>query len=109
MARVVGLILDGEARAYRLDKLRDERALNDTLAGRPIVVFWQRGTATALEKAEISAGRDVGSPGVFDRTVDGRTLRFSALGNGAPGDILLPSPIARTSAKPTIRKPAQAG
>ncbi len=47
-----------------------------------MVAFWAPGTASAVDNSRIARGRDVGSSGVFDRRLDGRTLRFTADGDG---------------------------
>ena len=46
--------------------------MNDEVAGRPIVVFQKRGTASALDTGNIREGRDVGSAAIFDRRVEGQ-------------------------------------
>ena len=46
------------------------------MSDRQLVVFWASGTASALDQSSVAAGRDVGSSGVFDRRVNGRTLTF---------------------------------
>lgn len=38
--RVVGLIMDGEARAYPLKVLNGHEIVNDEIRGRPIAVTW---------------------------------------------------------------------
>lgn len=76
MARVVGVTLEDRGRAYPLDVLRAKRAVNDTLAGTPLVVLWRSGTASALDRAQVAGGKDIGQTGVFRRTLAGRTLTF---------------------------------
>ena len=46
------------------------------------MVFHQTGTASALDASSIGEGRDVGSVAVFDRRIAGRTLSFTARGDG---------------------------
>ena len=58
------------------------RATNTDLAGRPLVILWKAGQSSALEGRTVFDGTDVGSVGVFDPVVDGRTLTFSADGEG---------------------------
>jgi hypothetical protein len=60
--------------AYPLDRVREERVINDEIDGRPVVVLWAPGTASALDARDLSEGRDVGATGVFAPTVDGRSL-----------------------------------
>ncbi|MFQ5554363.1 MAG: DUF3179 domain-containing protein [Acidimicrobiia bacterium] len=82
--RVVGVTLDGEARAYSLDAISggEARATNDTLGELPLVILWKAGQSTALEEGGVGEGRDVGSVGVFSPVVAGRPLSFSAQGSG---------------------------
>lgn len=82
MDRVVGVELGDGASAYAFDVLSEERAVNDTLGGEPITVLWAPGTASALDRAEIAGGRDVGAVGVFRRTLGERTLTFEPAGDG---------------------------
>jgi hypothetical protein len=80
MARVITVDAEGEPVAYRYDVLRKTPAVNDVVDGEPIAVFWQKGTASALDEGSVDAGRDVGSAGVFSRRLDGRTLTFRSEG-----------------------------
>jgi hypothetical protein len=80
MDRVLGIQMpDGEAVAYSFERLRDERVINDLLGDTPIAAFWRPGTASALDTSEIYAGKDIGSTGVFRRTVGGQTLTFTRM------------------------------
>jgi hypothetical protein len=48
--------------------------------GRPLVVLYARGVVSALDERTIKQSRDVGTAGVFDPRLDGRTLRFVRAG-----------------------------
>jgi len=76
MARVITVDAEEEPVAYPYEVLRGSPAINDVVNGEPIVVLWQKGTASALDEDSVEAGRDVGSAGVFSRRLDGRTLTF---------------------------------
>ncbi len=80
MARVITVDSGGEAVAYPYDALRREQVVNNTLGGKPVVVLWEPGTASALDEDVVAAGRDVGSAATFSRTLDGRTLTFRSEG-----------------------------
>ncbi len=84
MQRVVGVVIDGAARAWTLDAISGGRAAatNTELGGQSLVILWKAGQSTALEGSEVDAGRDVGSVGVFVPEVDGRELTFVAEGSG---------------------------
>jgi hypothetical protein len=76
MARVITVELDDEAVAYPYDLLQEMPAVNDTVGATPIVVFWESGTASALDTGAIASGRDVGTGNTFSRQLDGQTLTF---------------------------------
>jgi hypothetical protein len=76
MARVLGVIHEGEAHAYTYDHLRQVRVVNDILGHEPIVVFWKAGTASAVDDRDIAKGQDVGTTGTFLRMVNGQVLLF---------------------------------
>ncbi len=62
---VIGVELEGEARAYPINVLSTHEIVNDTVAGRPIAITWCPLCYTAL---------------VFDRTVAGQLLTFEVSG-----------------------------
>jgi thiol-disulfide isomerase/thioredoxin len=76
MARVATVELNDETVAYPYSDLENVHVVNDAVGGTPIVVLWQAGTASALDSASISEGRDVGAVNTFSRELDGRTLTF---------------------------------
>jgi len=83
MERVVGVVLEGDARAYPFSSLRARGqpvAVHDTLGGRDIVVFHGGEQRSALDTPAIADGRVVGSSGVFEPRARGRALRFAASG-----------------------------
>lgn len=77
MARVLTVELNSDAVAYPYEVLQEQGAINDTLAEREIVIFWQPGTASALDASRIAEGQDVGAGVSFSREVDGQILTFS--------------------------------
>lgn len=80
MARVVAVSLGNEDVAYSYSVLEQEGVVNDTVAGRDLVVFFKPGTSSALDSRQIAEGRDVGATGVFEPVVDGETLAFAQEG-----------------------------
>lgn len=76
MARVLTVDIDGEAVAYPYEVLEVVGVVNDSVAGEPIVVFWESGTASALDSGNIATGRDVGAASTYSRVLDGETLTF---------------------------------
>lgn len=77
MARVVAVAVGETIKAYPFSILSQVHVINDVVAGRPLVVFWKGGTASALDKGDIAASRDVGSTAVYERSLDGQTLTFT--------------------------------
>lgn len=71
---VVGVALDGEARAYPVRILDWHEIVNDAIAGTPIVVTYCPLCGTGL---------------AFDRRVDDRTLTFGVSGNLYKNDLVL--------------------
>jgi hypothetical protein len=77
MARVLTVDTDDEAIAYPYEVLEEIRAANDVISGKPIVVFWEPGTASALDTVILAEGRDVGTASAFSRQINGRELTFN--------------------------------
>lgn len=76
MERVVSVLLEGEAVAYPFSVLKQKQVVTDVVAGRSIVVFYSRGTASPLDREEIPEGRDIGAAAVFESVVGGHALTF---------------------------------
>jgi len=78
VARVLAIELGGEAVAYPYDVLQQLHVLNDRVVGRNVVVFWQPGTASALDSVTLADGRDVGAATAFISAANGErlTLRY---------------------------------
>ncbi len=77
MARVATVELNGETVAYPYNVLQKVHVVNDTVSEEPIVVFWQRGTTSALDKNSVASGRDVGAVDTYSRKLNGEVLTFS--------------------------------
>ncbi len=75
--RVVTVSRGGEDVAYPFSMLSERRIIADTVGGEPIVVFFQPGTASALDQSQIAASRDVGATGVYSPVIDGQELTFN--------------------------------
>lgn len=81
MDRVVALDEGDPAVAVPFERLREDHvtALATTAGER--VVFWAPGQASALDRARIGAGREVGSVAVYSPVVDGDVLEFEPTGD----------------------------
>ena len=76
MEKVVSVSVEDIHVAYPHSVTREERVINDVVAGIPLIVFHVDGAVTALGVSRIRDAHVIGTTGVFDRRVDGRTLRF---------------------------------
>ncbi|MGI8795456.1 MAG: DUF3179 domain-containing protein [Acidimicrobiia bacterium] len=74
--RVVGIRGEDDAIAIRTADLFEARVVEIEVGGRPVVVWLEPGTASALDELSVGGGRDVGATGVFEPTLDGRRLTF---------------------------------
>jgi hypothetical protein len=89
MQRIVAIETEGDAIAWTLDAISSDAETAATEAefiDEPLVIFWQAGEASALDTADITAGRDVGTVGVFSAIADGQVLSFQASGDGFVDD-----------------------
>ncbi len=80
MERVVTVSIGKEDVAYPFSVLEKAGVVHDTVGGTPIVVFFKKGTASALDRNDIADGRDVGAAAVFSPTLDGKKLAFAVRG-----------------------------
>jgi hypothetical protein len=80
--RVVGVGLDAQPTAVRLDALLDQGVIAFDLAGRPAVAWALPGTSSALDDTDVTSGRDVGATGVFVATHEGQVLAFTRVDGG---------------------------
>ncbi len=84
MQRIVAIESENAAAAWTIDFLSgdaDAVATQAEFDGEPLAILWQAGEASALDTSEITAGRDVGTVGVFSAIVDDQELTFSVEGD----------------------------
>ncbi len=74
--RIVSVEINDEAVAYKYETLAEQNTINDVIAKKPIVVFWQAGLNSALDASQIKNSKDVGEVGIFSRELDGQELEF---------------------------------
>lgn len=86
MTRVLAVRGDGPTAAVPLDALRRDRVVSFEAQGRDLIALYAPGTASALDTADVAAGRDVGSTGVFWAQADGRPVRVEPAGDGIFAD-----------------------
>ncbi|MEE8447824.1 MAG: DUF3179 domain-containing protein [Gemmatimonadota bacterium] len=73
MERVVALDV-GDGWAVSFSELSDVRVVNDGAGDLAFVVVWKEGASSALDRSQISSGRNVGQTAVFDRRLGDRVL-----------------------------------
>ncbi len=78
--RVVTVSLGGEDVAYPFAALEKIRVANDTVGGNKIVVIFEKGVTSALDRSSIPESRDIGTAGVFERAAGGKVLTFAVAG-----------------------------
>jgi Protein of unknown function (DUF3179) len=76
ISRVLTVDLNQEAVAYPYDILQKVHIVNDNVGGQPVVVFWEAGTASALDASSVADGKDVGTANAYLRILDGQQLNF---------------------------------
>ena len=80
--RVVGIQIDDQAVAMRLDRLGQQHVRELSVGDRQLVAWVAAGTVSALDHRTVPGGRDVGATGVFSRVLDGDELTFRAVDDG---------------------------
>ncbi|MDE0170114.1 MAG: DUF3179 domain-containing protein [bacterium] len=81
LERVVGVTEGGGATAYPFPVISALGAVNDSVGGVPVAVFWGGETADALDTRNLSEGRSIGTGLAYLRTVDGQELTFAKEGD----------------------------
>ena len=79
--RVAAIKSGTDAVVYPFSRLESEPAVNDAIDGDPVVVLFDPNVGSSLDTADIRDGRDTGTAGVFERTVDGSKLTFEPGGD----------------------------
>jgi hypothetical protein len=82
MTRIVGVEVGDDALGVPLITLQEDRVVTAAVGDTDLVVFWQPGTASALDASSVSGGADIGATGVFIPIVDGQALTFAATDDG---------------------------
>ena len=81
MERLVTVELGGEVAAYPFSRLETSLVASDSVGGTAIVIFFKRGTVSALDRSTIADSKDIGTAAVFEPVIDGVTLTFRADGD----------------------------
>lgn len=76
LERVIGIGKGDAAIAYPFSMLAKDGVINDIADSQRLVIFYQPGTLSALDRPQISESQEVGSAAVFSSRVDSRELHF---------------------------------
>jgi hypothetical protein len=79
---VVGVTLAGMSRAYPWPVLAKQRVVHDELGGEPLVVLYQPGALSALDRSRIADSNAIGATGVFSPLAAGKVLTFEPAAGG---------------------------
>lgn len=77
--RVSGVVLAGRARAWQYPSLAQRLAVDDTVAGIPVVVFYDPAVTGIGNSSDLRTAPQVGASAVYQRTTNGRTLTFTPI------------------------------
>lgn len=76
MERLIAVTVGKTSKAYPYRASSELHVIHDEINKQPIVVFHAAGAVSALDQADISNSRAVGSTGVFDPMLEGKKLTF---------------------------------
>lgn len=76
MERVVDIRSLGEFKIYPFSIAAEKGVINDEFNGKNVVLFYQSGVVSVLDKKEISESKDIGTVTVFNSLLDGEVLKF---------------------------------
>jgi Protein of unknown function (DUF3179) len=82
MERIISIPFSSVDRIYPLSIITQKGVINDNADDRQIVIFYQQGTVSVLDKREIKSSKDVGAVTVFDPNLEGRVLYFTKTEKG---------------------------
>jgi hypothetical protein len=74
--KVIAIKEKGLLKAYPYSITLIEKVINDKIDEKHVVVFHGDGAVSALDESSIADSKEVGSTGVFDPIVNGKTLTF---------------------------------
>jgi len=82
MERVIGLSVKGKYKAYPFPAIRKKIVINDNFNSQNIVIFYEPGTISILDKSKLNESKNIGSATVFIPKINGKKLTFKKLNNG---------------------------
>jgi Protein of unknown function (DUF3179) len=82
MERVISIRVKDVDKIYPLPVVQTKKVINDVLNDVPVVLFFQLGTVSAMDKKMIKNSRDIGAVTVFNAEIEGKQLTFKAVAGG---------------------------
>ncbi|MDZ7765773.1 MAG: DUF3179 domain-containing protein [Melioribacteraceae bacterium] len=74
MERIVDIRSQGEFKVYPFSVIKEKGVINDEFNGKNVVLFYQSGVVSVLDKKDISESKDIGTATVFNSMLDGEVL-----------------------------------
>ncbi len=81
MEKVIAVTIGDRSKAYPYSISRRLQVINDKVESEPLVVFHDRGAASALHAPVIAHSKQAGSTGVFSRRLEDKLLIFTRQNN----------------------------
>ena len=76
MERVININVKGIDRIYPLSVIQKKKVINEVPHNEPIVLFYQKGTVSVMDKNDIKSSKDIGAVTVFVPIVKNKRLTF---------------------------------
>jgi len=87
MERLVDVKSKGEYKVYPFSIAAKKGVINDHFNDAKVVIFYQSGTVSVMDKSLIKDSKDVGTVTVFSRILEGKELHFNKIINGFQDDL----------------------
>ena len=75
--KIVGIKIQDSSKAYPYSITANKNVINDNFSGKELVIFHIPGTLSSMDAKYIEDSKDVGSTGVFNRSVNDTALTFT--------------------------------
>ncbi len=76
MERIVDIEDQGKYKVYPFSLIKKKGVINDSFKSKKIVLFYQPGTVSVLDKSNINESKDIGTTAAFNRVLNGKELIF---------------------------------
>ena len=76
MERIVDIEDQGKYKVYPFNLIKKKSIINDSFKTKKIVLFYQSGTVSVLDKTDINKSKNIGTVAAFNRVLNGKELTF---------------------------------